>query len=162
MSRFGQNLRALRERAGLTQEELARKLGYKRQSPVSHWETGKTELPEAPTIIKMAQELGCSTTDLMRSAVTPWDALRGSTDVPTTSQDDIRLTDDERTLIRLWRRLPDEQKRMLQTIVEATVRFARRRRPKGDASAPGPPSNSQPSAAAKPAKRGRRPKAPDR
>jgi len=39
-ARFGQNLRALRDRADLTQRGLAKRLGFKGPSTVSHWESG--------------------------------------------------------------------------------------------------------------------------
>lgn len=154
MSRFGQNLRALRERAGLTQEQLARKLGYLRQSPVSQWETGKVELPEADTVVRLAKELGCATTDLMRGVVTPWDAVRGSTDIPTASHEDIRLTDDEVALVRLWRRLPEGQRHSLYWVIEASVHHARRRQ-RGK-TRPSLPPNTSPPAAAPPDTPGRR------
>jgi transcriptional regulator with XRE-family HTH domain len=39
---FGERLRFLREKAGLSQDALAQKLGYKRSSSVSNLETGKS------------------------------------------------------------------------------------------------------------------------
>jgi transcriptional regulator with XRE-family HTH domain len=165
MSRFGQNLRALRQRAGFSQQRLAAKLGYIGQSPISQWETGKIELPEPETVRRIAQELDCSAADLLRGVVTPWDALRGSMDIPAASRDDVRLTDAEVALIRLWRRLPEAQQEGLRWILEASVRHARQQQRK---TAPGahpalPPLPSEtPPAAAPPQEPARRPKRPHR
>ena len=55
---FHQNLKSLREKCGMTQEELAEQLGITRQS-VSKWELGINE-PDLPTIRALCKILGCS------------------------------------------------------------------------------------------------------
>ena len=55
---FHQNLKFLREKSGMTQEELAEQLGITRQS-VSKWELGINE-PDLPTIRALCKILGCS------------------------------------------------------------------------------------------------------
>ena len=54
---FHQNLKFLREKSGMTQEELAEQLGITRQS-VSKWELGINE-PDLPTIRALCKILGC-------------------------------------------------------------------------------------------------------
>lgn len=65
---FPQNLSILRRRAGYTQESFAEALGVSRQA-VGKWESGQA-LPEAATLLTMADLLGCSLDLLMREALT--------------------------------------------------------------------------------------------
>ena len=60
---FCDNLQYLRRRDGITQEELAEKLGVSRQS-VSKWETGDA-YPETEKIIALCRMFGVSMDDLM-------------------------------------------------------------------------------------------------
>lgn len=64
MTYFDQNLPELRKRAGYTQETLAEALGVSRQA-VGKWESGQG-LPEAATLLDLADLLGCSLDQLMR------------------------------------------------------------------------------------------------
>ena len=64
MSNFSHNLPILRRRAEYTQEALAEALDVSRQA-VSKWESGQT-LPEAATLITLADLLGCTLDQLMR------------------------------------------------------------------------------------------------
>lgn len=73
---FGANLRAAREAAKLTQQDVATKLGFSRTTGISLWERSE-HLPEADTIIKLAAAIGCTPATLMAGVVTPYDRLRG-------------------------------------------------------------------------------------
>lgn len=64
MNHFPENLARLRKRAGYTQESLAEALGVSRQA-VSKWESGQA-MPEAATLVELADLLGCSLDQLMR------------------------------------------------------------------------------------------------
>jgi transcriptional regulator with XRE-family HTH domain len=75
---FGENLRAARVKAGITQTELAKRCGFKRQTPISLWEITPGYLPEPQTIEKLAAALAVTTASLMRDVVTPYDELRGA------------------------------------------------------------------------------------
>ena len=76
---FSRNLSILRRRMGYTQESLAEVLGVSRQA-VGKWESGQG-LPEAATLITLADLLGCSLDQLMREPLTETDA--GALSVPT-------------------------------------------------------------------------------
>lgn len=65
MTYFSTNLPELRKRAGYTQETLAEALGVSRQA-VGKWESGQG-LPEAATLLELADLLGCSLDQLMRA-----------------------------------------------------------------------------------------------
>lgn len=60
---MGEKLKAARKAAGLTQEQLAEKVGVQ-QRDISRWENGQRE-PGVLIVKKMAQALGCSMDDLV-------------------------------------------------------------------------------------------------
>lgn len=60
---MGEKLRAAREAAGMTQQELAEKIGVQ-QRDISRWENCRRE-PGVLTVKKMAQALGCSMDNLV-------------------------------------------------------------------------------------------------
>lgn len=64
MNHFPENLTRLRKGAGYTQESLAEALGVSRQA-VSKWESGQA-MPEAATLVELAELLHCSLDQLMR------------------------------------------------------------------------------------------------
>jgi transcriptional regulator with XRE-family HTH domain len=61
---FGNNIRICRERAGLTQEELASRIGYS-QPYISQIEQFDAR-PTLGTLQKVAEALGCAVADLVR------------------------------------------------------------------------------------------------
>lgn len=69
---FQNNLKALRMKKGLSQGELAIRLNVVRQT-VSKWEKG-VSVPDAETIIKLADLLDTSVNDLLGSNVVPEDS----------------------------------------------------------------------------------------
>ncbi len=68
MRRFGEKLRILRKRRGLTQQELAAQLGFASQGYIHFLETGQ-KLPNAVLILKVADLFGVTTDQLMRDAL---------------------------------------------------------------------------------------------
>ena len=66
--KFGDKLIQLRKKNGLSQEELAEKLGVSRQS-VSKWESNNT-YPETDKIIQIANLFDCSMDDLINDKIT--------------------------------------------------------------------------------------------
>ncbi len=64
---LGSNIQTLRKKKGMTQEELAVRLHVVRQT-VSKWEKGLS-VPDAGTLQKMAEELGCSVSELLGASV---------------------------------------------------------------------------------------------
>lgn len=71
----GENFRRLRKAKGVTQEQLYKALGFKRQANVSLLERS-TKLPKPRTIKKMARALGCEPWELLENVRTPYDELR--------------------------------------------------------------------------------------
>lgn len=64
MSKIGENIRRLREKCGLTQEELAARMGYKSKSTINKIEQGVNDIPQNK-IIKFAQCLNTTPAVLM-------------------------------------------------------------------------------------------------
>lgn len=62
---FGEKLQRLRQRAGMSQDALAEKLGVSRQA-VSRWERDET-MPETDKVIALAELFGVTTDYLLRS-----------------------------------------------------------------------------------------------
>ena len=59
---MGEKIKILREKAGLSQKQLAARLGID-QSAVARWESGEN-IPATNRIIPLAEALGCSPGDL--------------------------------------------------------------------------------------------------
>jgi transcriptional regulator with XRE-family HTH domain len=64
MDRFGEKLRTLRERRGMTQKELAQLLEFSRDH-VSSLETGR-KIPHSRLVVKIADIFHVTTDQLMR------------------------------------------------------------------------------------------------
>ena len=60
---FGINLKRLRTERGMSQEELAKKLGYKGRSAINKIETGVNDMPRE-MVVRCADALGVSPLDL--------------------------------------------------------------------------------------------------
>lgn len=64
MTKIGENILAARKRAGLTQEELAARMGYKSKSTINKIEMGINDIPQSK-IVKFAEVLGTTPAALM-------------------------------------------------------------------------------------------------
>lgn len=64
MSKIGKNIQAARLRAGLTQEELALRMGYKSKSTINKIEQGVNDIPQSK-IVKFAEVLRTTPGELM-------------------------------------------------------------------------------------------------
>lgn len=64
MAKIGENILAARKRAGLTQEELAARMGYKSKSTINKIEMGINDIPQSK-IVKFAEVLGTTPAVLM-------------------------------------------------------------------------------------------------
>ena len=62
---FGEKLQALRQRAGMSQDALAERLGVSRQA-VSRWERDET-MPETDKVVPLADLFGVTTDYLLRT-----------------------------------------------------------------------------------------------
>jgi len=115
--RFGENLTAARKAAGLTQEQFAARLKFKRTAPLSIWERGH-RLPTPKTIVKLARELGCEPAVLMAGVESPYDRLRGHT----ASTEALIVRDEHRHMYEHYLKLSPEMQRRFAATFEDIVR----------------------------------------
>ena len=104
MSTVGNRILQRRKELDLTQEELARRMGYKSKSTINKIEMGINDIPQSK-IKKFAEVLATTPSFLMG-----WDVEENSLEEP-------KLTEGEEILLDLFRRVPeDKQELVLQMI----------------------------------------------
>lgn len=104
MSTVGNRILQRRKELDLTQEELARRMGYKSKSTINKIEMGINDIPQSK-IMKFAEVLATTPSFLMG-----WDEEENSPEEP-------MLSEGETILLDLFRRIPeDKQELVLQMI----------------------------------------------
>ena len=69
MSTLGDNILCMRKKLGLTQEELAQRMGYKSKSSINKIEMGLNDIPRSK-VVKFAEVLGTTPARLMGYSLT--------------------------------------------------------------------------------------------
>ena len=111
MSTVGENILQIRKSLGWTQEELASKMGYKSKSTINKIELGINDIPQSK-IVKFAQVLGTTPSRLMG-----W-----SNDHKTEiSHEEIKLSEGEKMLLDLFRRVPEEQQELVLQMIRVAL-----------------------------------------
>ena len=106
MSTIGNNISRIRRDLGLTQEDLAKKMGYKSKSTINKIELGINDIPQSK-IVQFAQVLGTTPAELMG-----WNE-EDKKDSPSEAD----LSEGEQMLLDLFRLVPeDKQELVLQMI----------------------------------------------
>ena len=107
MSTVGENILYMRKRLGMTQEELATRMGYKSKSTINKIELGINDIPQSK-IVKFADVLGTTPAHLMGWNDDAEEKL---------SPEEPMLSEGEKVLVDLFRRVPeDKQELVLQMI----------------------------------------------
>lgn len=96
-------IRTRREKLGMSQDELAKKLGYKSRSTIAKIESGENDITQSK-IVAFAKALGVKPGYLMGWDETPAPALS--------------LTQQEETLIKKYRQLDADGKRIIDEQVD--------------------------------------------
>lgn len=109
MSTIGNNILLLRKQLGWSQEELAKKMGYKTKSSINKIELGKSDIPQSK-IVKFADVLGTTPAFLMG-----WSE---NENLETNSPDKVELTEGEKVWLELYHKLSNETKAVLVNIAE--------------------------------------------
>ena len=109
MSTIGNNISRFRKELGMTQEDLAKLMGYKSKSTINKIELGINDIPQSK-IVQFAQVLGTTPAELMG-----WEE-DDKKDSPTEAD----LSEGEKMLLELFRRVPEDQ----QTLVLQMIRVA--------------------------------------
>lgn len=107
MSILGDNILRLRKANGLTQEELAKKMGYKSKTTINKIELGKNDIPQSK-IQQFADVLGTTPGVLMG-----WD------DAATESQD---LSDGEKLMLELFNKVPEDKQSLVIEMIRAALK----------------------------------------
>ena len=95
---FSSNLRYLRKERGMSQDELADKLGYKSFTTIQKWESGVSE-PSVSTLKVIANIFGVSMDQMINQNLS----------APSSSPaDPLQLTEQEERLLGICRSLNDE------------------------------------------------------
>lgn len=102
---FAKRIKKLREMKKESQEEIAKLAGYKKQA-VSHWEI-KGKVPRAKVLRVLAEHFATSSDYLL--------GIDNNADLKENKRD---LSHDEVDLLRLYRRMDEDQKTMLQKVAE--------------------------------------------
>ena len=111
MSTVGENILTLRKHLGWTQEELAKKMGYKSKSTINKIELGINDIPQSK-IVKFAQVLGTTPAYLMG-----WKE-EGEKNPP---QDKKELSEGEKMLLELFNRVPEDQQKLVLQMIRAAL-----------------------------------------
>jgi transcriptional regulator with XRE-family HTH domain len=112
MSTIGNNILQKRKEMGMTQEELAKRMGYKSKSTINKIEMGINDVPQSK-IVRFAEVL-CTTPAYLMG----WDdetTKRNSPDAQT-------LTEGEAMLLELFRQVPEHQRDMVLEMIRAALK----------------------------------------
>ena len=93
-------IRSRREELGISQDELAKRCGYKSRSSINKIEMGKNDITQSK-IMEIAEALSTTPEYLMG-----W-----------TSEVAKQVNDDEAALVKGYRALPDESKRLVKSMI---------------------------------------------
>ena len=107
MSTVGDNILIMRKRLGWTQEELAKRMGYKSKSTINKIELGINDIPQG----KIAQfaEVLCTTPARLMG----WD-----------EEDPIikpALSEGEQILLDLFRKIPEDKQQLVLQMIRAAL-----------------------------------------
>lgn len=108
---MGNRIRALRKDNGLTMKQLGKKIGLA-ESTISQYETGKRN-PDNETLLKLGEIFGVTVGYILGSEekeITPGEQA---------------LTEGEKTLLELFRKIPSEQQEMVLQMIRAALNAAK-------------------------------------
>ena len=113
MSTVGDNILRLRKRLGMTQEELATRMGYKSKSTINKIELGINDIPQSK-IVRFAEVLGTTPAYLMG-----WEESNNNEENFT--PEELMLSEGERMLLELFRRVPEDQQQLVLQMIRAAL-----------------------------------------
>ena len=112
ITNMAQKIKDLRQQRGMTLEEVATIVGVGK-STVRKWETGMIANMKRDKIAKLAQALGTTPAYLMG-----WEEDKEEKNSP----DQIKLTEGEELLLKLFRQIPEENRALVLEMIRAAVR----------------------------------------
>lgn len=108
MSTVGDNILYMRKQLGWTQEELAKRMGYKSKSTINKIELGINDIPQSK-IAQFAEVLGTTPAHLMG-----WEEKEKP-------PEELLLSEGERMLVELFRRVPEDQQELVLGMIRAAL-----------------------------------------
>lgn len=111
MSTIGNNIMNRRKALGMTQEELAKRMGYKSKSTINKIELGINDIPQGK-ISKFAEVLLTTPTHLMG-----WEEEEKNN-----THDKRTLTEGEEMLLDLFNQVPEENRQMLLDMIQVALK----------------------------------------
>ena len=111
MSTVGENISYMRKKLGLTQEELATRMGYKSKSTINKIELGINDIPQRQ-IVKFAEVLGTTPAHLMG-----W--ITEEQKNPPSDESD--LNEGEKILLDLFRRVPEDKRELVLQMIRLAL-----------------------------------------
>lgn len=116
MSTIGENIQQLRKALGWTQEDLAKKMGYKSKSTINKIELGINDIPQNK-IVKFAEVLGTTPANLMG-----WDDPSDvNLQLFATSPEKIELSEGEQQLLEFFRKIPEDRQEFFLDMVRGQL-----------------------------------------
>ena len=120
MSTVGENILNMRKHLGWTQEELAKRMGYKSKSTINKIELGINDIPQSK-IVKFAEVLGTTPAHLMGWEDTHNLDLQLFAEQP--SPDKQELTEGEKLVLELFRKIPEEHQPAALEMLRAALKM---------------------------------------
>ncbi len=114
MSTVGDRILFMRKQVGLTQEELAKKMGYKSKSTINKIELGINDIPQSK-IFQFAEVLGTTPAYLMG-----WD------EEEKTSPEEPKLTEGEMMVLELFRKIPEDRQPEALELLRVALRMQKK------------------------------------
>ena len=108
---MGNRIRALRKDNGLTMKQLGKKIGLA-ESTISQYETGKRN-PDNETLLKLGEIFGVTVGYILGS------------EEKEIAPGEQALTEGEKTLLELFRKIPSEQQEMVLQMIRAALNAAK-------------------------------------
>ena len=109
MSTVGENILLMRKRLGMTQEELAKRMGYKSKSTINKIELGINDIPQSK-IVQFAEVLGTTPAYLM-----------GWHDEEENPPEEPKLSEGEQMLLDLFRRVTEEKQQLVIQMIRVAL-----------------------------------------
>ena len=112
MSTVGDRILTMRKHLGWTQEELAKRMGYKSKSTINKIEMGINDIPQSKIVI-FAKVLGTTPAYLMG-----WE---DDTEEKPTSPTIEDLSEGEKALLELFNKVPEDQQKLVLQMIRAAL-----------------------------------------
>lgn len=110
---IGQNIANKRKELGWTQEDLAKRMGYKSKSTINKIELGVNDIPQSK-VVKFADALGVSVAYLMG-----WEEVKKNNDILTDIVVRMRTDEDFASILKGLNQLDSVQLASVKQVVDA-------------------------------------------